>query len=337
MSVLGFKDSEGARYNCLALLYVAAGYVLGLAGLVHGGILLTILSTLWLGHALTIAAYLIHECGHNSIFARNADNARLGTVLTWVTGSCYGTYEDIRYKHFRHHVDNADVMWFESRRWFNEHPKSARIVQALEWFYIPAHDMVMHFIMIFSAFIIPARRSQRLRNAMVIVVRSVLFVTLAWVSPRAAVGYFFAYLIMITVLRFMDALQHDYGGIPVLFEDVKLPHRGDRQFEQAHTFSNPISLRHPWLNLLVLNFGFHNAHHAKPIVPWFRLPALHREMFGNSEEALISFWPSLKSFHRYRVSRVVGESTSEEGASYLKLARTGDVSGGNAVSFLTSF
>ncbi|MEI6460191.1 MAG: fatty acid desaturase [Pseudomonadota bacterium] len=337
MSVFRFKDVAGATYNGLALLYVAIGYALGLVAIAHGGLLFTVLGVLWLGHALVIAAYLLHECGHNAICSTNADNARLGTVLTWVTGSCYGTYEDIRLKHFRHHVDNADVMWFESRKWFNNHPISARLVQLLEWFYIPAHDIVMHFIMVFSAFIIPARRSQRLRNAIVILVRGVLFGLLVWFAPRVAFGYVVAYLLMITALRFMDALQHDYGGMPVLFENFKMPHRGDRGYEQAHTFSNPLSLRHPWINLVVLNFGYHNAHHAKPTTPWFQLPSLHQELFGNSEDRVILFWPSWKSFHRFRVTRVVGESTSIEGEAYLSVARTGDVSGGNAVSFLTSF
>ncbi len=337
MSAYGFKDSENATWNGLALLYVACGYGIGLVALIHGGLVASILGTLWLAHSMTIAAYLLHECGHNAVFRTNAQNARLGTVLTWITGSCYGTYEDIRVKHFRHHVDSADVMWFESRKWFNAHPLCARVVQLLEWFYIPAHDLVMHFIMVFGSFIIPARRAQRLRNVTVIVVRGSLFAALAWFFPWAALGYVVAYLLMMTVLRFMDALQHDYGGVPVLFEDVVMPHRGDRGYEQEHTFSNPLSLRHPWLNLLVLNFGYHNAHHAKPTTPWFRLPALHRELYGDDESRVILFWPSWKSFHRYRVSRVVGESTSEEGEAYLALARVGAVSGGNAVSFLTSF
>jgi fatty acid desaturase len=337
MGVYGFKDSAGAACHGLALLYVAAGYALGLVALIDGGLLAWIGGVLWLGHAMTIAAYLLHECGHNTIFASNANNARLGALLTWLTGSCYGTYEDIRVKHFRHHVDSADVMWFESRRWFNSHPLSARLVQVLEWFYIPAHDLVMHFIMVFGSYIIPARRPQRLRNTVVIVVRGSLFAALAWSFPWAALGYVVAYLLMMTILRFMDALQHDYGGIPVLFEDVVMPHRGDRTYEQAHTFSNPLSLRFAWLNLLVLNFGYHNAHHARPLTPWFRLPALHRELFGDSDERVILFWPSWTSFHRFRVARVVGESTSEEGEAYLRLARTGAVSGGNAVSFLTSF
>mgnify|MGYP003332984197 CR=1 FL=1 len=100
-----------------------------------------------------------------------------------------------------------------------EYPLNERIRTLLRLEHL--FDMVMHFIMIFSAFIIPARRDQRLRNATVIVVRSALFAGLAWYSPRAALGYVVAYLIMMTILRFMDALQHDYGGIPVLFEEVK--------------------------------------------------------------------------------------------------------------------
>jgi len=332
-----FKDAECAVYHGLALAYVAAGYGLGLAALVHGGVLLSVIGTLLLGHALVIAAYLLHECAHNTIFRKNPWNAQLGLVLTWVTGSCYGTYEDIRVKHFRHHVENADIMWFESRQWFNEHPRTARVVQALEWFYIPAHDLLMHAIMVFGSFIIPARRDQRARNVGVILVRGALFGLLAVYSPRAAIGYVVAYLLMITALRFMDALQHDYGGTPTLFEKVRAPHTGDHAYEQAHTFSNPLSLRHAWLNGLVLNFGFHNAHHARPTTPWFRLPGLHRDMYGAASEREILFGPNFKSFHRYRVSRIVGENTPESGERYLELARRGEVSGGNAVSFLTAF
>ncbi len=337
MTALGFKDIEGATYHGLALLYVVMGYVLGFAALFQPGWAYFVVGALLLGHSMTIAAYLLHECAHNTIFKTNSANARLGQVLTWVTGSCYGTYEDIRVKHFRHHVDNADIMWFESRHWFNTHPRTARLVQVLEWFYIPAHDVVMHFIMMFSSFIIPARRHQRLHNLTALVVRGALLTVLAYLSVRAFAGYVVAYLLMMTILRFMDALQHDYGGTPILFENVKAPHRGDRVYEQDHTFSNPLSLRYPWINLLVLNFGYHNAHHARPTTPWYRLPTLHREMFAEAAGPVILFSANWKSFHRYRVSRVVGESTSESGSTYLQLAQRGDVSGGNAVSFLTSF
>ena len=53
---------------------------------------------------------------------------------------------------------------------------------------------------------------------------------------------------------------------------IKLPSRAhrkieqlrDREYEQMNTYSNVTSLRHPWLNLLLLNFPYHNAHHEPP-------------------------------------------------------------------------
>ena len=338
MSATYFKDPSGPLYHGLAIGYALGGYVLGFAALFHGGWALTIGGTLLLGHAMTIAAYMLHECGHQTVFRLNAHNARLGVVFTWLTGSCYATFEDIRYKHFRLHADNADVMWFDSRAWLAKHPALARLVLLCEWFYIPAQDVLMHGVLVFEAFIIPARREQRLRNAAVLVVRATLFGVVAWYWPRVAAGYVVAYLLMMTILRFMDAIQHDYDGTAVLFEkSAVMPYRGDRAYEQIHTFSNPLSLRHPWVNLLVLNFGYHNAHHSRAATPWYRLPALHREMFGDDPTRSIPFAAQLRSFHRYRVSRVLNYTDTMTGPEFLALARQGIVSGGNAVSFLTPF
>ena len=138
----------------------------------------------------------------------------------------------MRYKHFRHHVDNDDVVWFEYEEYFEKHPVVLRCVQFLEWFYIPAHDLIMHFIMIFTSFIIPQRRDQRARNVRVIVIRGAVFVGLLVWFPKVALLYAIAYLLMMHVLRFMDALQHDYGYHATLFEYVQPPHKGDADWEQ---------------------------------------------------------------------------------------------------------
>ncbi|APC18631.1 hypothetical protein BLL42_24045 [Pseudomonas frederiksbergensis] len=333
-----FKEKRGLAYHGMALAYSLTGYVVGIAGLFSQHLFINIAAMLVLAHAMIIGGYLLHECAHNTVFKKNEDNARLGRVFTWITGSCYGTYEDIRFKHFRHHVDNGDVVWFEYEQWFERHPVALKVVQWLEWFYIPAHDLIMHVIMIFSSFIIPQRRTQRVRNVAYIVIRATLYGALLWFSPFAALLYAIAYLIMMTVLRFMDALQHDYGGTPTLFDKTPAPHRGDREFEQAHTFSNPLSLKYPWVNLLVLNFGYHNAHHAKPTTPWYQLPALHHELFGDDRSVVVPFSAQLKSFHRFRVSRVMSaEATMADGEDFLKALQAGNTSGGNAASFLTSF
>ena len=163
------KDPLGMRYYGTAILYAVTAYVAGFAGLFapHWGV--NALGTILLAHGMVIAAYLIHECRHKTIFRSNEANARLGRFLNWISGSSYGTFEDIRYKHFRHHMDNDDSVWFEYEEFFERHPGLVRIIKFLEWFYIPAHEFLMHGIMMFSAFIIPQRRDQRLGSPLMIV------------------------------------------------------------------------------------------------------------------------------------------------------------------------
>jgi fatty acid desaturase len=334
------KEPEGLRNYGTAVLYAVGAYVLGFAGLFNASWLVNGVATLFLAHGMIIAAYMIHECGHNLVFKRQRDNTRLGQVLSWICGAAYGTYEDMRYKHFRHHVDNDDVVWFEYEEWFEKHPTALRVTRLLEWFYIPAHDLIMHFIMVFTSFIIPERRNQRARNVTVILIRGGIFITVAVLFPKVAILYAVAYLLMMHVLRFMDALQHDYPYHATLFERAEAPHKGDAEWEQEHTFSVPLSLKYPWVNLLTLNFGYHNAHHHDMNVPFYRLPALHEELTQNDPARVIPFVSQLKLYHRNRVLRVCNPQPGDypKGADYLRAARAGQGPiGGNAASFLTSF
>jgi fatty acid desaturase len=302
-----FKEPKGLLMNGGALLYAVAGYVAGFAGLFHGSWLVNGVATLLLAHAMTIAAYLIHECGHNLVFKRSRHNATLGRAMSWLCGAAYGTYEDMRYKHFRHHVDNDDVVWFEYDSFFERHPLILKIVRALEWLYVPAHDLIMHFVMVFTSFVIPQRRSQRRRNVTVILIRGGIFAALLFVVPKVAILYVVAYLIMMHVLRFMDMVQHDYPYNPTLFEYVEPPHKGDSDWEQEHTFSNPV---------------------------------LHRELTGGDPARVIPFRSQLKLYHRNRLLRVHNPQPADypRGNDYLRLARAGEGPiGGNAASFLTSF
>ncbi|MDX1499386.1 MAG: fatty acid desaturase [Woeseiaceae bacterium] len=334
------KEPAGLAYNGAALAYVIAGYALGFAGLFAGAWWVNGLATLLLAHSMVIAAYLIHECGHNLVFRKSRHNAILGRVMSWFCGAAYGTYEDMRYKHFRHHVDNDDVVWFEYEEFFAAHPVVLRVTRALEWFYVPAHDLIMHFIMMFTSFIIPERRDQRVRNVTVLVIRGGVFLALLVFFPKVALLYVLAYLLMMHVLRFMDALQHDYPYHATLFRPGVAPHKGDWQWEQEHTFSVPVSLRFPKLNWLTLNFGYHNAHHADMNVPWYRLPALHDELTGGDPARVIPFASQLRLYHDNRVLRVCNPQPADypQGAAYLAAARAGaGPIGGNAASFLTSF
>jgi fatty acid desaturase len=338
-----FHEPQGLIYHGGALLYALCAYSFGFYGLFSDQWLINVLAVLLLGHGMVIAAYLIHECGHNTIFRSNAANARLGHFLNWVCGSSYGTFEDIRYKHFRHHLDNDDSVWFVYEAFFERHPFTVKVICFLEWFLVPAHEFLMHGIMMFSAFIIPQRRDQRFRQVLVILVRWSVFLTVLYLWPKVAAGYVIAYMIMMHVLRFMDAMQHDYGSNPTLFDEHAVSRFGGRKTEQEHTFSNPISFRYTLPNWLVLNFGFHNAHHRRPTVPWYRLPAWYKEHISADPASVIPFSKQLKMYFVHRVHRVThqgGPYDQEQEvmqADYLHSARRGHLYGGNAVSFLTSF
>jgi fatty acid desaturase len=335
-----FKSVEGAYRHSAAIVYSLATYTLGWSLLFLSGWAGFLPGLLLLAHGLIIGAYLIHECAHNTVFRSNKHNASLGKILGWLCGSSYGTQEDIRYKHFRHHVDNDDVVWFDYEAFFLRHPLFYRVTILLEWFYIPAHDLLMHTIMMFSAFIIPQRHSQRVRNLIVILIRGSLMLGLAVWFPAALLGYIIAYMLMIIVLRFMDGLEHDYPYHLRLYSDEVSEHKGDLAWEQEHTFSPMISWRYPRLNWLVLNFGYHNAHHARPTTPWYELPALHEKLFGSSAENIIPLWPQLVMYHRYRIYRIFHDApglTPVSGNAFLKATQQARVTGGNAASFLTSF
>jgi hypothetical protein len=57
-----FHEPQGLWYHGGALVYGLGGYALGLAGLFSGNPWINAGAVLLLGHAMTICAYLIHEC-----------------------------------------------------------------------------------------------------------------------------------------------------------------------------------------------------------------------------------------------------------------------------------
>lgn len=301
-----FRYEKAFWPNLAALTYVFSAYLAGLAALVASSLALNLVGVIMLAHGMVIAAYLVHECAHNSIFRKNSYHRWLGELMLWICGASYSAYEDIRHKHVRHHTDRADVVSFDYREKIRHYPRLLKVIQWLEWAYIPAMEVVMHALVIMLPFIKPGRKHRRRRVVLVLLSRVILFAWLASLSPRVLLLYPVAYLLFLTVMRFMDVHQHTYE----IFETLDVG-RGpeakkfDREFEQHNTYSNLVSSRYPWLNLLVLNFPYHNAHHEQPGRPWFQLPGLHHELYGENDQQVLSFAGLLRSYHRYRVQRVL--------------------------------
>jgi fatty acid desaturase len=300
--------------DVLAFSFVLLGYPLGVSLLFLDSWLINLVGVLLTAETLIISAYLIHEFSHWSIFKTPKTNERWANLMAWINGSCYTTFQAIREQHMKHHVDRADVLNFNVQQLMSTMPTWIKhLIVVLEWLYIPAFEIMMHLLVIFLPFFKREFFGRRLRILMILSIRAPLFVLMAWISVKAWLLYLLAYCIMLTALRFADAFQHTYDvflktdtkSADGKFPDGKLR---DRKYEQANTFSNLASINHPWLNLLFLNFPYHNAHHEKPIVPWHKLPQLHQSLYGEMTTLpVIPMSRLFKTYHRNRVKRVVSD------------------------------
>jgi fatty acid desaturase len=318
----------------LVILYTLVGSGCGIAMLTRPEVWLNVLGVLLTAHTLIYSGYLIHDCAHHAIFSSRAGNDRLGVLMSWLNGACVADYGRLKKKHLRHHADRLDVVTFDYRAALNRAPAWLRsAVMALEWAYIPAVEFLMRGMVIIDPFTHGNVR-QRMRVIAVVAVRVAFFVALALVSVKAVLLYAVSYILFLTVLRFMDAFQHTYEVYASRsLEPAKPDPKRDLRYEYENTYSNLIAERWAWLNLLVLNFPYHNAHHVRPSAPWYRLPALHRSMYPLRDQQVITCLQLLASFHKHRVTRVLAED-------YGTVAPSGDRVGGFlgavGVSFLTA-
>lgn len=328
--ILRFHDA--LLPNLAAWTYMMTAYVFGFAAIMAGSPWLNAAGVLLLAHGMVIAAYFIHECAHDSLFMTQRNNRRFGELLLWICGASYSDYEAIRHKHVRHHMDRADIVSFDFRTRLLTYPKLLKLIRVLEWCYIPALEIMMHALVILLPFVKQNRRHLRKRVVTVFIARIAFFALLASISWKVLLLYPVAYMLFLTVMRFMDVHQHTYD----LYEMLDRPSGSevaqyDGAFEKRNTFSNVLSLKYPRLNLLVLNFSYHNVHHDKQMQPWYRLPALHKKLYGNNETQVLCFAELLKSYHRYRVQRVVNSDATD-----IDVRKGRDFIGVDGVSFLTA-
>jgi len=332
-----FRHTDGVLPNALALALVLLGYPVSVLLLGASFWLLNLAGFLLLVLALTWSAYFIHEFAHHAIFASAQANTRWGVLMSWINGSCYARFEDLRRKHMRHHIERADVVTFDVRGFLLRAPAWFRkAVLALEWAYLPAVELLMHSFVVLRPFRAGGAAKERVRMGAIVAVRVAGFALLAWWSLKALVLYAIAYLAFITLLRFADCFQHTYDAYPIL-DDAPIPQDKlrDRVYEQANTYSDIVGLDRPWLNLLWLNFGYHNAHHERPTEPWYRLPAYHRSLYADDYAQLITVGELLRSFHRNRLRRILAADYGSVAAPGTP-RRADQFLGAVGVSFLTA-
>jgi fatty acid desaturase len=321
-----------ALANTIVLAWTCGGWAASFALMGAHAVILNVAGVLLCTHAMVLAAYLIHEAAHQTLFVPPRANEFAGELMSFIAGSCYASFERIRHMHIRHHVDRADVVCFDFKGLMRRRPRVRGALQCLEWAYLPATEILMHLQVIWRPLFVASQRRHLPRAASMLLIRCALLALLGLWSMRALLLYAVACLLLLHVLNFFDAFHHTFEQF-VVAADEPLPMQGrDRQFEQDNTYSNLISRRSGWLNLLTLNFGYHNAHHHRPSAPWFRLPALHRDLYGDEAAAVLPLAELLRTWHRNRVRRVFSD---DYGAPTRGPGRADDFVGAHGVSFLT--
>ena len=317
-----------ALLNGGLLTYIVVAYGLGIGLLLRPSGWLNGLGVFVLIHSLVLSAAATHELIHGNLFKQRWANGWAGRLMTHINGACYAPYEDVVQHHLNHHIHHADFVPFEIADFFKSLPQGLRRwVVFLEWAYFPLFEFVLRGRLMIAAFWSSEKAHLRYRTLLLLLYRGSLCVVLGWVSLKALVLYGVSYVCFVNLMRFVDAFHHTYDYV-IMGADI--PKR-DRHYEQANTFSNLVSVNYPWLNLLYLNFGYHNAHHHDMRCPWYRLPTLHRELYGEGAKSLLPLPQLMSNYHQFRLDRLFGgQGRVDNGVDELAA-----FTGGIGVSFLT--
>ncbi len=327
-----WRYPDGSWPNFLGLSYTFLGYFLGICMMLQTSILWNIGGVLLVSHSLMYSAFVIHELIHKTIFANRGLNSKFVVLLSWLNGACYARAEGLRYKHIRHHIDRADVITFDFKKFLSDRSKVRKAVTLLEWAYIPAVEFIMRAYILVSAFIKDGI-ARRIEVSLMLVTRVGFLCVLAWLSLKAVFLYGLSYIIFIHAMRFIDAYHHTYEAYVIEGYGIApgLKNR-NQDYEYINTYSNLVSTRYPLLNLLTLNFVYHNAHHVKTGVPWYQLPELHKSLYGEESSQVTPVYTLFANFHRYRVERVM----SPDYMALTKESGEPKFIGAVGVSFLTA-
>jgi fatty acid desaturase len=327
-----FREPQGILPTSLVLSWCTLGWLGSFALMGSPALPCNALGVVLCTHCMVLAAYMIHEAAHQSVFATPRANERVGEWLSFIAGASYVSFERIRHMHMRHHRDRVDLACFDYKSVLHERAWLRRMIQTAEWAYLPATEVLLHLQILYRPMLEHSQRRYLPRVLAMLLLRGALFTALALWSPKAALLYLLAYALLLHVLNFFDAFHHTFEQHFVAADQSVPGPRPDRAYEMANTYSNLLSTRWPWLNTLILNFCYHNAHHERASAPWYRLPVVHRGIYGAQHSSVMPLRELLASWHRNRVRRVYCEDYGTPGEGR---RRTDSFIGAHGVSFLT--
>ncbi|WMD18321.1 fatty acid desaturase [Achromobacter seleniivolatilans] len=303
--------------TALTIVLVFGGYTTGILIITVSEMFIATLGVIPLSMSMIAAWYLSHEAAHQLVLRGKRLNNAVGESLSLINGGFYFPFKDYRTDHLRHHAENVDLLGVDMNVLLGDKRSLfRRIALRLEYFYIPiCHDLIRLDAVVDA---VRGNGKARLRIVLSFAFDVVFIALLAVVSWFSLIPYLLARCAKIHCVRFVDAFQHSYPQLSPLSRHAA----SGVAFEQANTFSFPVARKFKFLNWLILNFGYHNAHHAAPACPWYHLPELNRILFEHdaAQDALREKWNVMGTvsvvelalaYHRGRVRRITEGSAGE--------------------------
>jgi fatty acid desaturase len=231
-----------------------------------------------------------------------------------LNGGAYFSFQGFSADHMRHHSEQIDFADVENSQLFGMLPRYVQLgIFRLELIYLPAAYLLIKGYGLAAG--IRSGGVPAMRIMIVLCAYLLFYFVLFLVSPMALLLFFVAVVLRIHCVRFVDAFQHTYEQVSP--DGPKRPK--DKVYEQRNTFSFPVARRWKPLNLLIMNFGFHNAHHAVMTCPWYNLSKLDEVLFSATQSGTspaghaydrhdVSFWELLHRYHLDRISRITADN-----------------------------
>lgn len=302
---MSYLLSHDMLVSSITVVYMLMSYTVSLYLMAtHSSILVGILATLLLTHSMVVALSITHECIHHAVFRRGYLNRITGEISLFITGAIYVPFQELQRQHNEHHASQVGVdsnlvteLLSSASTWI------VNIIVPMEACYFPVLSLYAWWRTILIPMWVAKYKRLRGRICVIFVLRCLFFYHLYCCHSLSVVYYFIAHVLFIDIMRVFDAYHHTFDIMPY----GRVPPVYNARYEQQATYSTIFGRKsyiHRTLDAIFLNYGYHNAHHFRPKVPWYKLPEMDELMYPQSSVHVIRLPNALKSFHQKRIERI---------------------------------